>query len=97
MFRNSINPYGQPLTDKQVEDAVKRLLPQQTLSPKRQKRMRSLHNWCGNFNLPQGCSNPPSGTGCVDNTGKILKHGCSVRKDGKMCNATEHNKPKHTG
>ena len=97
MYRNTFHSYGQPSLEKQVEDIVKRSLPQQAYSPLKQKKQRPLHSWCLDFNLPQGCSNPQAGSGCVDSTGKSLKHGCNVRKDGKTCNASDHNKLKHTG
>ena len=97
MYRNTFHSYGQPSLEKQVEDIVKRSLPQQAYSPQKQKRQKPLHSWCLNFNLPQGCSNPQAGSGCVDSTGKNLKHGCNVRKDGRTCNASDHNKLNHTG
>ena len=101
MFRTPFHSYGgQTSLEKQVADMVKKALPPQAYSPhgQRQKRIRPPHSWCLDFNTPQGCSNPPSGSGCVDNTGKILKHGCNFRNkdNNKTCNATDHNRLNHT-
>ena len=95
MYRNSLHTYGQPTLEKQVADMVKRALPPQVFSPQKQKRLR-VHNWCMEFNTAQGCSNPVSGSGCMDNTGRSLKHGCNIRKGNSCCNAPDHNRITHT-
>ena len=96
MYRNTYHNYGQPSLVKQVEDIVKRTFPSHTPRPQ-QKKLRPPHSWCIEFNKPNGCSNPAGGSGCVDKTGKSLKHGCNIRKEGKTCNAPDHNRFNHTG
>ena len=97
MYRSTYNPYSQTSLEKTVADMVKRSLPPQTYALHKQKKQRTPHSWCLDFNSPKGCSNPPAGAGCIDNTGRSLKHGCNVRTDNKTCNALDHNRHNHVG
>jgi len=94
MFR-SAPAYDKPAFDEEVRNSIKRIMPVQPFSPKKPKKPRNMTYWCGGFNTDQGCSNQQAGTGCKDATGKVYKHGCNVRKDGKMCNAHGHNRAGH--
>ena len=96
MYRNTYHAYGQPSLEKTVEDIMKRTMP--PYSPIQKKKQKPPHSWCIDFNKPQGCSNTVDGSGCVDKSGKSLKHGCNMRnKDNKTCNSPDHNRFKHIG
>ena len=94
MFRN-IPAYGQPAFDEEVRNSIKRIMPGQDFSPKKPKKPRNMTHWCAGFNTEQGCSNQQNGTGCRDTSGKTYKHGCNVKKEGKMCNSSDHNRAGH--
>ena len=79
--------------DQQLRDMLKRFSKSPTTPSKKAKQS---HSWCLDFNKESGCSNPPrDGGGCTDTTGRHLKHGCSFRTDGKICNALDHNRKQH--
>ena len=57
------------------------------------KKARQTHNWCPDYNKEGGCSNTKTESGCRDDSDRVLKHGCSVRKyNGRMCNSVEHSR-----
>ena len=62
------------------------------------KKARQTHNWCPDYNKEGGCSNTKTESGCRDDSDRVLKHGCSVRKyNGRMCNSAEHSRQNYTG
>ena len=57
---------------------------------------RGQHSFCEDFNKPSSCSNTKSQDGCLDLSGKFLRHSCSMRmKGGKICGSSKHGFPSH--
>ena len=85
---------GDGVLKQQLKDYVRQMVgPSKVTSI---KKPRLSHSWCLDFNREKGCSNTKKeGGGCTDVTGKILKHGCSFRKNGKACNSQDHNRLNH--
>lgn len=89
-------PMGAQL-DKQFKEYVKRMMESSTSFTPKKAKTGFTSSWCQDFNKAAGCSNPArAGGGCTDKSGKSLKHGCSIRTNGKHCNSADHNRLNHT-
>ena len=63
------------------------------------KRIRLTNDviWCPIYNTshtPPLCPNPPVQGGCLSN-GKVFKHGCSRKINGRFCGSDKHNSNTH--